>query len=539
MLIDRGAEMGSSDLAVSGRKKFNLMLIILSFVLLAGILLVYFFPLLYMVIPVPVYLTFHTILEFSSVVVSIAVFIVAWYNFRQTHSKRELIICLTFLAVGIIDFAHALSYQGMPEFFTPNSANKASTYWVFGRLIQAVGLLTAVLVKPGKPKKIVNPVSYLLFTIVSVVGVLVFVAVDVRQLPEMYREGLGQTSIKIISEYIVILIHAITFIYLFSRKKMKAAERHIEAALLLGIFSEIAFILYSSAYDTYNLIGHIYKIAAFISILRGLFIDSVVRLYQANRILQDKRRKLAELNTQLKKVNQLKTDFLANTNHELRTPLTAIIAFTELLLDEDTGPLNDIQKDYLQEVNDSSQKLLVEINNLLDLTKLEAGQMKVYRQLTPFHEVVSEVLRQLNPIFKQKQQQVTVKFADRLPNIPIDREKVKKVMVNLLSNAHKFSPAGESISVDAALSENRNYVIVNVKDYGIGFAEEQVAHIFDKFYQIEGSLIPQQYGTGLGLTLVKYLVELHGGSVWVSSKPGSGSTFSFKIPVNLPDQEVV
>ncbi|MHB9096005.1 MAG: sensor histidine kinase [Eubacteriales bacterium] len=526
-------------LAPNHQIRFRYVMVSLFCLLAGSILVVYLIPQLYMVIPVPVYLTFHTILEFFSVVVSAAVFIVAWYNFQQTRNRRELIICLTFLAVGIIDFAHALSYKGMPEFFSANSVNKASTYWITGRLIQAAGILAATLVNPGLTRKQVNPLGYVFFTVTVVSAALVFIAADPNFLPHMYLEGQGQTAAKRVLEYVVIALQTAALIYLFTREKSWAAERHLEAALLLSIFSEIAFTLYSSAYDTYNLIGHIYKIGAFVSILRGFFIASVVRLYEANKVLDEKHKKLAEVNAELEKVNRLETDFLANTNHELRTPLTAIVAFTELLLDSETGPLNEIQKDYLLEVNDSSQKLLVEINNLLDLSKMEAGQMKLYIETAPLQEVISQVLRQLDPIFRQKDQQVTTRFPDHLADIPMDREKVKKIMINLLSNAHKFSPASGSILVEAVPSEDGNATTVNVTDNGVGLSKDQIASIFDKFYQIEGSLTREHHGTGLGLPLVSYFVKLHGGKVWVVSEPGHGSTFSFSLPLKLPTQEVV
>lgn len=536
--IGRGEMSPSYMILLKKLTRFDYLMAFLFCLLAGGILAVYWFQPLYQVIPVPVYLTFHTILEFLSVVISSAVFIVTWYNFQQTGNRRELIICLTFLAVGIIDFAHALSYNGMPEFFTPNSENKASTYWIAGCLVQAFGITAAVFIKPGSGKK-VNPVGYAIFTVFFISASLFFIAVEPGFLPHMYLDGYGQTTIKIVLEIVVILVQVFALAYMMVRKKVYFSDRYLEAALLFCVFSEVAFTLYSSAYDTYNLIGHIYKICAFIAILRGFFMASIVRLYESNKVLAEKQKDLAEINAQLQKVNQLKSDFIATTNHELRTPLTAIIAFIELLLDEQTGPLNEVQKDYLLEINEGSQKLLVEINNLLDLSKVEAGRMKVYLERTPVQDIVSQVFRQLNPIFMKKHQHVSASFAPDLPDIPMDREKVKKILVNLLSNAHKFTPESGVIQLKIDMSEDGQWVKITVSDNGIGLRRNQIATIFDKFFQVDESLNHEHHGTGLGLTMVKYFVELHGGRVWVVSEPGQGSTFTFTLPLGVPSREAI
>lgn len=521
------------------KSKFNLAVILLLVVLFSGLFSVSVFPGLYTVFPVNLYLTIHTLAEFISVVVSLAVALIAWYSYQQEKGSEEFFICLTFVAVGLIDFAHTMSYKGMPDFFTPNSVNKASTYWITARLVQACGFLVVVFANRFKLKNKVNLNFYLRGILLLTVVLIAVIAAGRSGIPPMFIPGIGQTMAKMILEYVIITIEILSLAYLMTIKEKKLSEQYLEAALLLGIFSEIAFTLYSSAYDTYNLIGHIYKIIAFVCILQGLFVTSVVRLHVTNRILKEQRRKLSHMNAQLARVNKLKTDFLANTNHELRTPLTAIIAFTELLLDKETGPLNELQKDYLQEINDSSQRLLSEINNLLELSKIEAGVSKVYPESTNLNDVIEAVTKQLRSVFHQKNQNITVKVQPDIPVMNIDRQKITKVITNLLSNAHKFTEPGGNISINAAVAEDGEGVTVNVKDDGIGVPKEQSANIFDMFYQIEHSLTKQFHGTGIGLTLVKHFVELHGGRVWVKSEPGEGSTFSFYIPFSTSKEEAV
>lgn len=519
--------------------KFGQVVFLLVFVLFSGLFSVSFFPVLYTIFPINLYLTIHTLAEFFSVVIGLAVSLIAWYNYQQEKKIDDFFICLTFVAVGLLDFAHTMSYNGMPDFFTPNSVNKASTYWITARLVQAVGLLAVVLSDRFKPKGQVNLNSYLRITLVLFMVLIGFIASGAHEILPMFEMGVGQTAEKVVLEYIVIIIETLSLIYLMTTKDKKASESYLETALMLGIFSEMAFIMYSSAYDTYNLIGHIYKIIAFVCILQGLFVTSVVRLHVTNRILREQGRKLSNINAQLARVNKLKTDFLANTNHELRTPLTAIIAFTELLLDRETGPLNELQKDYLREINDSGLRLLGEINNLLELSKIEAGQSRLYPEPTSINDVIESVLKQLRSVFHQKNQNIEAEVQPGIPLLLVDREKITKVIINLLSNAHKFSDIGGNIGIEARISEDGQGLTVRVKDNGIGLLKEQSDNIFDMFYQIENSLRKQHHGTGIGLTLVKHFVELHGGRVWVDSKPGEGSVFSFYIPFIKSKEEAV
>lgn len=527
--------MNDFSITVYGKKiRFNLVMVYLFLNAAFGILTVKLFPQLYVVFPTNLYLTMHNVAEIASVVISCAVFIVAWYNYKQSKRLYELLISLTFLAVGIIDFAHTLSYNGMPDFLTVNSVNKASTYWIVARLVQAVGFLAIVITTQSRIKKNLNSNIYLGITISVTILSVWYIALRGKGLPPMYQVGKGQTDAKLMFEYLIIGMEFAALVIL-SIKKSQSTRYYLEAAILLGIFSEIAFTLYSSAYDTYNLIGHIYKIVAFICILRGLFVTSVVNLHLANRILRERRRKLNEANRKLERVNTLKTDFLASTNHELRTPLTAIIAFTELLMDKETGPLNEVQLDYLHEINESSQILLTEINNILDLSKVEAGRMKLHIEKAEICEVLQVVLRQLRPVFKQKKQKVEIVLLKELPSAFMDIDKIKKVFINLLYNAHKFSHEEGIITVEITLSEDSGGIQVNVRDNGIGLSMDQVANIFDKFYQVESTLNKHQHGTGLGLTLARHFVELHGGRIWVKSAIEQGSTFSFVIPLAVKE----
>jgi PAS domain S-box-containing protein len=233
-------------------------------------------------------------------------------------------------------------------------------------------------------------------------------------------------------------------------------------------------------------------------------------------------------NVELEHTNQLKREFLANMSHELRTPLNAIIGFSEVLRDELVGPLNDKQSDYMVEIFDSANHLLSLINDILDLSKIEEGKMEL--SLEPVN--VAEALRNSLSIVKEKAAahaiRLSLEIGEEIGLFRADGRKLRQIVYNLLSNAVKFTPDGGQVRLAARL--DRGDLCIEVSDTGIGIADADQARLFQPFEQLDGSLSRKQEGTGLGLAMVKRLVELHGGSVAVSSQLGMGSRFSVRLP---------
>jgi signal transduction histidine kinase len=246
---------------------------------------------------------------------------------------------------------------------------------------------------------------------------------------------------------------------------------------------------------------------------------------------------------QAERANRAKSDFISSISHELRTPLNAIIGFSKLMLNPRVGPLNEDQTAYMQDVVQSADHLLQLINDVLDLSKIEAGKMAL--EDSPFCLV--ETLEQSLGIIREKAKQHSLKvstdFTPEIINLPpvlADQRKVKQVMYNLLSNAAKFTPDGGSIMVRAVLGDSScatpgTSVVVSVEDTGIGIAPDHQKRIFGAFEQVDSSYARQQQGTGLGLALTKEIVEMHGGHIWLASTPGEGSTFSFSLPLLLSE----
>jgi signal transduction histidine kinase len=246
--------------------------------------------------------------------------------------------------------------------------------------------------------------------------------------------------------------------------------------------------------------------------------------------------------------NQAKSDFLANMSHELRTPMNHIIGFTEIILDKNLGELNDIQAEYLMDVHKSSHHLLSLINDILDLSKVEAGKL----ELQPSSVNLRKVLKNSLGMVKEKTMNHGIKLSTNLNGLPdtitADERKLKQILYNLLSNAVKFTSEGGEVTVTArpCCLDNENVstvdkkqsgnVKISVSDTGIGLNPEDFDRIFNPFDQVEGYLTSRFQGTGLGLSLTKKLVELHGGKIWAESEgEGKGSTFSFIIPVTPRD----
>ncbi len=229
--------------------------------------------------------------------------------------------------------------------------------------------------------------------------------------------------------------------------------------------------------------------------------------------------------------SRAKSDFLANMSHELRTPLNAIIGFAEILRDELVGPINDEQKECVNDIRFSGQHLLEMINDILDLSKIEAGKMFLQLEEIAIVEAVEEVNAIINALAMKKNIELTLTGPENI-TIQADRVKIKQIFYNLLSNAVKFTPEGGKVTTQLKIT--RNNLHVKVIDSGIGIAEEDKMKLFAPFTQIDTSKSRQYGGTGLGLALTQRLIELHGGEISVTSEEGKGSTFIINIPTTQP-----
>ena len=238
-------------------------------------------------------------------------------------------------------------------------------------------------------------------------------------------------------------------------------------------------------------------------------------------------RELEQQRAELAVTSQHKSEFLASMSHELRTPLNAVIGFSEVLLERMFGELNERQEDYLRDILGAGRHLLELLNDVLDLSKVEAGRMELEPTTFPVLDAVHPVLALLRERAAQHHITLQLEVGPDLPHVTADQLRLKQVLLNLVGNAVKFTPDGGTVTV--AVARSRDELTVTVADTGMGIAPDDQERIFDSFQQGTRSASASE-GTGLGLTLTRRIVELHGGRVWLTSEPGLGSTFGFSLP---------
>jgi signal transduction histidine kinase len=268
----------------------------------------------------------------------------------------------------------------------------------------------------------------------------------------------------------------------------------------------------------------------------GAFEPEVVNLLQtfatqSALAIQNARlfREIEDKSRQIEAANRHKSEFLANMSHELRTPLNAIIGFSEVLQEKLFGELNEKQAEYTDDILTSGRHLLSLINEILDLSKVEAGRMELELATFDLPLAIDHARTFVRERATRHGITLDVKVDDRLGDIVGDERKIKQILLNLLSNAVKFTPEGGRIGINARPVDHS--VEISVTDTGIGIAQEDQPRIFEEFRQVGSDNAKKIEGTGLGLTLAKKFVELHGGRIWVESEVGKGSTFIFTLPI--------
>jgi len=303
---------------------------------------------------------------------------------------------------------------------------------------------------------------------------------------------------------------------------------HVEPHWFIGAFQLYHRIIYQMILDHYRndaqtVVDHILAFDKIMNLDMQLGIQSYYIHYH------DTMNTLRELNSSIEAASTAKSQFLANMSHEFRTPLNAIIGFTEVLLDQIPGPLNADQMEYLGDIHNGGQLLLRLINDVLDLSKVEAGRLELFYETFPVAQMMRETITTLRGLAEKKGLNIQLNLPPDLGLITADQIRFKQVLYNLLSNAVKFTDQGE-IVVSAAIENQQLHLMV--ADTGIGIRAEDMDRVFVEFSQVDASHSRRFEGTGLGLALSKRLVEAHRGRIWADSNIGIGSTFHVVLPLS-------
>ena len=272
----------------------------------------------------------------------------------------------------------------------------------------------------------------------------------------------------------------------------------------------------------------------------GFRVTAIIRDITERRQMEDELRTVQEKyihelelrSRESEQANRLKTEFLSNMSHELRSPLHTVLGFAELLAEETHGPLGDKQKRFLTHIQNDSRHLLDIINDLLDLSKIEAGRLELRHEAFDIVPVMEDALSSVRPRATAKSVEIRADISAPVA-VVADRLRFRQILHNLLSNAVKFTPDGGRVRVEAAPRDR--FAEISVSDTGIGILEDEHEAVFDKFYQVRSAT--KGGGTGLGLAITKRLVEQHGGRIWLKSEPNKGSCFTFTIPLEQSYEE--
>jgi signal transduction histidine kinase len=253
------------------------------------------------------------------------------------------------------------------------------------------------------------------------------------------------------------------------------------------------------------------------------------KVQEATAELAEQNELLRRQHIALEQASALKSQFLANMSHEFRTPLNAILGYTHMLLNNVTGQVSDPQRKSLTRIDSNARHLLALINDILDITRIEAGRMPLNASTFGVGELFDEVQAELEPIIKRSNLAVTTKLRGSVPSLKTDRQKVKQIVLNLLSNALKFTPAG-SVTMTASYDARLKQVAIAVRDTGVGIPADDQAKVFEDFRQLDSSPARGYGGTGLGLSICRRLAHILGGSIDLDSTVGKGSSFTLRLP---------
>lgn len=353
-------------------------------------------------------------------------------------------------------------------------------------------------------------------------------------LDQTYKD-LKISRIRDLLSTLILLLSLTTAVYLVIRSKVvKPLEGMANLATRFGKGDlDIPDTTLADNHEIRVLQDNLYTMASNLKILYETMESQVdertKELRSANQALHTHQESLRQINKELTKASAVKSEFIALMSHELQTPLTSIIAYSEILMQQEAGVPE--ASEYSFDIYQSAHHLLDLIRDLLDFSNLEKNKVNLHPTFFEFSEITTILVNIFRPLIKNNNLQLSINVPSDLPVVEADKNKIKQALMNLLSNAIKFTPSGGSIHLQVGYDNVKEEILVSVSDTGRGIETNKLNQVFEKFYQVDSGTNREFSGLGLGLAVTKQMIELHGGTIWVESVLGQGSTFHFTIPI--------
>ena len=339
--------------------------------------------------------------------------------------------------------------------------------------------------------------------------------------PDQAKEILDKEKIKVlVSDQRMPQIQGVKFL-----KEIKQSHPDAIRILFTGYTDFSAAEEAINVGEVYRFISKPWKIAELLSTIR-----QCIEHYDLIAMAKKHEAELELANKKLKALYERQKEFTSTVSHELRTPLASIKMAIDLITQEMVGAINSEQKDILGRAKQETDRLKRLLDDILNLTKIEAGKLKLNFMMNDIHRVIAQVVEVQKDIAQSRGLYLKTEFDPKIPQVPFDSDRIIQVLNNLLGNAVKFTKQG-GVVVRTQDRSSRNHVLVSIIDTGKGIAKDDMPKLFQKFQQIESAEENEEGGTGLGLAICKEIIVRHGGKIWAESKPGVGTTFNFILPI--------
>jgi signal transduction histidine kinase len=474
--------------------------------------------------PKALYLPVHTALEALVVASAVATFAVQWFAagagaFREARAR---FIGPAFVGVAFLELVHMLVFPGMPGFLGPSTTERGIAYWLAARLLTVGALVAAARIQRGSENPLLHRGRLLLGILVLVAGAIgVEVALPAER-SFFFVEGQGLTGLKIVLEAAVAvaagvgaLLHARVW-----RATGDRAAGKLVMALVLAAYGEICFMLYAHPYDPFNIAGHVYLVASFWYVFDALFIAALVRPYhELDALRAHVEGELVVTIRRLRETTEQREDLLRAVSHDLRNPLQIVMLQAQRLLRQADEPARRASTAIVT----ATRRMDRMLRDLADSARAEGGNLELAWEPVDLRPFLSDLLATSDGVLDAARVENAVPTA--LPRVRADPDRLDRILMNLVGNALKYSH--DRVVVQAA--RDAETVRVTVADRGPGIADGDLPRIFERYYRGQRH---EGEGLGLGLFIVRKLVEAHGGRIWAESREGEGSTFTFTLPLS-------